>query len=205
MGITVGKAGRFIIAADPSGLVNVLISGNTANQGGGIYNDNAWPKLTQVTLTGNHASAALGGGGMYNYNQGALPTVTNSIIWGNLPTQITENGGHTTATYTDVQGGLAGTGNTNLNPIFVAPLAATSTAQTGGNYHLQKTSPLIDQGSNSAVNFHHLGQLILLLWDLDGNARMVDGNKDGTIQVDMGAYEYFDALQIHVYLPMLRK
>lgn len=199
------QGGALYHVGNTSSLVNVLISGNTANQGGGIYNDNAWPKLTHVTLTGNYASAALGGGGMYNSNQGALPAVTNSIIWGNLPTQITEDGGNTTVTYSDVQAGLAGMGNINLDPLFVVPLAATSTAQTGGNYHLQKTSPLIDLGSNKAVNFSHLGQQILLLWDLDGNARMVDGNKDGTAQVDMGAYEYFDPLLKYVYLPMVKR
>jgi hypothetical protein len=199
------QGGALYNSGNAPSLVNVLISGNTANQGGGIYNDNAWPKLTHVTLTGNYASAALGGGGMYNSNQGALPTVTNSIIWGNLPTQITENGGLTTVTYTDVQGGLAGIGNTNLNPTFVAPLTATSTAQLGGDYHLQKTSPLLDQASNGAVNFLHLGHQILLLWDLDGNARIVDGNKDGTARVDMGAYEYFDPLLKYVYLPVVKR
>jgi hypothetical protein len=28
-------------------------------------------------------------------------------------------------------------------------------------------------------------------FDLDGNARIVDGNNDGNAVVDMGAYEYF--------------
>ncbi len=142
---------------------------------------------------------------MYNYDQGSLPTITNSIVWGNLPNQITENGGYTAVTYTDVQGGLAGAGNANLTPLFVAPLTATAIAQPGGNYHLQKASPIIDQGSNRAVNFHHLDQLILLLWDLDGNARMVDGNKDGTARVDMGAYEYFNQLQNYIYLPVINR
>src|SRR5207247_120683 len=53
------------------------------------------------------------------------------------------------------------------------------------NFHPQSGSPAIDAGSNSAPN--------LPATDLDGNARIVDGNDDGTAVVDMGAYEFFPA------------
>jgi hypothetical protein len=61
----------------------------------------------------------------------------------------------------------------NTNPLFVG----------GGNYHLQATSPCIDAGSNSLVPAG-------ITTDLDGYARIVDGDGDTIDEVDMGAYEY---------------
>jgi len=50
------------------------------------------------------------------------------------------------------------------------------------SFHLQADSPCIDAGDNSAVTEGT---------DLDGNARIVDGDGDGAAVVDIGAYEYF--------------
>ena len=57
---------------------NVTFSGNSAGSfGGGMYNtNNSNPTLVNVTLTGN---SAVGGGGI----DGGIPTVRNSILWGN--------------------------------------------------------------------------------------------------------------------------
>ena len=51
-----------------------------------------------------------------------------------------------------------------------------------GEYRLQGTSPAIDAGNNAAP--------LMPATDLDGNARVFDGNFDGDASVDMGAYEY---------------
>ena len=50
---------------------------------------------------------------------------------------------------------------------------------------MRHASPAIDAGDNTAPQLPAL--------DLDGAARIVDGNFDGTARVDMGAYEYFNA------------
>ncbi|MFC1739439.1 right-handed parallel beta-helix repeat-containing protein, partial [Planctomycetota bacterium] len=50
------------------------------------------------------------------------------------------------------------------------------------DYHLLPTSPCIDAGDNSAVPAG-------VTTDLDGNARIIDFDFDGTATVDMGAYE----------------
>ena len=64
-------------------------------------------------------------------------------------------------------------GNIRQRPRFV-------NAQKG-DYRLLPNSPCIDAGSNS-----HTNQLA----DLDGNPRIVDGDRDGNAVVDIGAYEY---------------
>jgi len=62
-------------------LTNVTFSGNFAyNYGGGMYNDNSSPTLTNVIFSGNYA-AYYYGGGMYNYN--SSPTLTNVTFSGN--------------------------------------------------------------------------------------------------------------------------
>ncbi len=60
-------------------------NGNTGNDGGGMYNYDSSPTLTNVTFSGNSAPY---GGGMYNYN--SSPTLTNVTFSGN---SATEGGG----------------------------------------------------------------------------------------------------------------
>src|SRR5262249_8096876 len=54
--------------------------GSLSNFGGGMYNDNSSPTLTNVTFSGNYASN--GGGGMYNYTN-CSPTLTDVTFSGN--------------------------------------------------------------------------------------------------------------------------
>ena len=50
-----------------------------------------------------------------------------------------------------------------------------------GDLHLRPGSPCVDAGNNVDV----FGD-----FDLDGHARILDGDGDGAAVVDMGAYEY---------------
>jgi len=61
-------------------LTNVLISGNKAETGGGLYMHTVAPVLTNVTIAGN--AATVEGGGMY-VGFKSTPFVRNTIIWGN--------------------------------------------------------------------------------------------------------------------------
>jgi hypothetical protein len=61
-------------------LTTVTISGNSAENGGGMYNESSSPTLTTVTISGNIAYS--GGGGMYN-GSSSSPTLTNVTISGN--------------------------------------------------------------------------------------------------------------------------
>ncbi|MCH8821866.1 MAG: hypothetical protein IH984_00005, partial [Planctomycetes bacterium] len=110
------------------------------------------------------------------------PTVTNCILWGNVPNEIADDvGSSTTASYSDIAGGFPGVGNIDADPLFVDP--------DNGNLRLQPGSPCIDAANNNAV-------LNGIETDLDGNSRFIEvpstpdtGLGDCPI-VDMGAYEF---------------
>ncbi len=52
------------------------------------------------------------------------------------------------------------------------------------DYHLLRTSPCVDAGTTDTTG------LSLPNDDVDGNSRIVDGNSDGSVIIDMGVYEY---------------
>ena len=60
-------------------VTNCTFSANWAGDGGGMYNNNSSPTVTNCTFRGNDA---INGGGIYSYNDSS-PTVTNSIFSGN--------------------------------------------------------------------------------------------------------------------------
>ena len=150
-------------------IVNCMFSGNNAAYGGGMWNFMSNPTIINCTFSNNTGVFP----GMYNeYNSN--PTVTNSILWGNgLGSQIYNNPNNlestAVVTYSDVQGGYAGTGNVDADPMFANAL--------NGDYRLLPGSPCIDVGNNGAVPAD-------IATDLDGNPRIVNDT------VDLGAYEY---------------
>jgi hypothetical protein len=156
-------------------VTNCTFSGNFATQGGGMYNLASSPTVTNCTFSDN--SSAFEGGGMYNVGGGT--TVTNCVLWGDGPDEIF--GGAPTVSNTDVQGGFAGIGNIDTDPLFVDP--------DNGDLRLQPGSPCIDAGDNTAVPAG-------TTTDLDGEPRFVDdpnttdSGNGGPPVVDMGAYEF---------------
>ncbi|MCZ6734695.1 MAG: right-handed parallel beta-helix repeat-containing protein, partial [Planctomycetota bacterium] len=159
-------------------VANCTFSGNTAAiDGGGMHNFNSSPAVTNCTFSCNTAPV---GGGMFN--EGSSPTVSNCILWGNTAASF-GGPGTPSVTYSDIEGGFAGTGNINADPMFVASGI--------GDYRLMPGSPCIDAADNTAVPKG-------ITTDLDGNPRFVDdpdtpdtGNGDPPV-VDMGAYEFQD-------------
>jgi uncharacterized delta-60 repeat protein/CSLREA domain-containing protein len=102
-------------------LVNVTFSANSADQGGGIYNSfNSNANLKNVTLSGNQATTA--GGGIYDYDCSycVKPTITNSIIYGNVGGDLYDGSGRAVISNSIVQGGYPGSGNLNVDPKLAA-------------------------------------------------------------------------------------
>jgi hypothetical protein len=139
-------------------VTNCTFSGNSASYGGAMCNYFRSPTVTNCTFSGN---SAISGGGMYSYN--SSPLMANCIFWSDSGGEIY---GSATVAYSDVQGGFAGVGNIDGDPLFVSP----------GDLHLSPASPCIDAGDNSAVPPD-------VTTDLDGNPRIQGA------AVDMGAYE----------------
>jgi len=74
-------------------------------------------------------------------------------------------------------------GNTGADPCFVDPgYWDANDLWVEGDYHLLEASPCIDAGDPNFVPEPNET-------DLDGNARVVDGDNDGNSVVDMGAFE----------------
>lgn len=160
---------------------------NSADHGGGMSNAGSNPIVTGCTFTKN--SADYFGGGMYN--EGSSPTVANCILWGNTPDEIADNTGTPIVTYSDVQGGYTGTGNIDADPLFVDAAS--------GNVRLQTASPCIDLADNNALPTdtadldNDANSIEPIPYDLDGRDRIVDGNCNGMLIVDIGAYEFTSA------------
>jgi len=133
--------GMYNSASSPT-VSQCTFSGNTGTPcGGGMYNvSGSSPMVTQCTFSGNTGTF---GGGMYS-EQDSNPAVTNCIFWNDTPDEICNYlGSSPLVTYSDVQGGYAGTGNINADPMF---------ADAGsGDYHLTLGSPCINAGHSAAA------------------------------------------------------
>ncbi len=189
-GNSAGYAGGMYNIISSPALSDCTFGGNSATwRGGGMYNYYySSPALTNCTFSGNSASSS--GGGMYNAY--SSPKVTNCIIWGSGSSPIYNNAAsEPVLTYSDIQGGDAGTGNIHAEPLFVrnpspGPDTVWGTADDDyGDLRLRLGSPCIDAGSNAAVPTG-------TTTDLAGNPRFIDvpGVRDPGAIVDMGAYEY---------------
>jgi len=201
-------------------LTNVVFSGNSAIRNGGAmysygYDGKSNPNLTNVTFSGN--SAGENGAAMYNYGLDgtSITQVYNSIFWDNdaisgtdtTASTIFNNGALIILTHSLLEGSggsgsgwpggsyMDGGGNIDEDPLFITPVDPSTAPTTVGNLRLAAVSPAVDMGANVYVeNVPN---------DLDGNPRIVDGNKDGTPTVDMGAYEYQLPYIYDVKLPLI--
>ncbi len=170
-------------------IVNCVFSSNASVWGGGLvlYNDAA--EVKNCTFGWNNSSYIEGGGIHLGYT--ATADIANCILWGNTPDQIYQG----SISYSDIQGGFAGEGNIDADPLFVQNPDPGPDGQWWteddilGDYHLRPGSPCIDAGNNEAVPED-------VTTDFNGNPRFVDdpetydtGLGDPPI-VDMGCYEF---------------
>ena len=126
-------------------LTNVTFHNNSAvTYGGGLSQSFSSPTLIHVTFSGNSASASNGGA---ITNDDSHPMIVNSILYGNVGGEIRNfTGSSPQVTYSIVQGGYAGTGNLNANPLL-------DSLQNNGGFTqtmaLGAASPAIDAGTNT--------------------------------------------------------
>ncbi len=152
-------------------LAGCLFYDNTSPVGGavGLYGNSGETFATIVNCTFSENNAF--GEAIATYDE-ATCTIINSVVRGTSPIIAGQRGvlrGVNLVTYSNVEGGHAGTGNINADPLF---------ADAGNDdFRLLPASPSVDTGSNAAVP-------LFLTVDLDGEARIAED------VVDMGAYEY---------------
>ena len=194
--------GIWMVNFSQSTIVNNLVVGNVAGCGGGLY----WSGSTGVTTFVNNTFAdndAPEGSAIAFSGADARHLIFNNVLIGK-PGQAAVHCSNSSSTpspvinTSDVFSAQAlpysGTcadqtgnrGNISANPVFVRE----SYGDVLGDYHLQHASPVVDAGDNAAPGMPTM--------DLDGAARIVDGNFDDDARVDMGAFEYFNAPPVAV-------
>jgi hypothetical protein len=123
---------------------NTIFSYNAAS-GSAYYGWN----LTSLIVAGGGQYATGSGGNMVNCtffsnSPSGIDTTTNgtvvlsSIFWSNVTSQVV---GTTNVTYSDVQGGMTGVGNVNLNPLFLSP----------DDLIIVSGSPCVNAGSTNSI------------------------------------------------------
>lgn len=154
-------------AVDVSGC---LIYNNSAS---GIYvYDSTDDNIINCTITGN-------GTGVHCSFIGE-PTIMNTIIWGNSPTQIGISESAPQVSYCLVEGGYEGTGNIDGNPVFSNPPTNDFTIGSG--------SPCVNAG-NPDMSAFFVPQV-----DLKSEPRINQNI------IDIGAFEYQSALGGIIYV-----
>lgn len=172
---------------------NCLIASNHSQlRGGGIQVSRGSPTVSNCTIVGN--SSELNGGGINFYESHYMVqlTVRNCILWSNSDSNgVTEssqiyrhdNGGTVLVKHSCIQGWSGywgGTGNTGADPCFIDP---DNSDPNNRDFRFLADSPCIDAGMDTWPD-------PMPATDLDGSFRQIDGNNDGVVVVDMGAYEY---------------
>ncbi len=204
----INGGGMYSIGSSPS-LANCLLHANSAVKTGGAVAivDGGHPTLTNCTFAAN---SAWSGRAVECRSPSSVPTVHGSLA---LTNSILRNGGNeignaddphwtVTVTYSNVEGGWPGEGNSDADPLFVdadGPDNLSGTADD--NFRLLPGSPCADAGNNNTVPLDvfdldgdaDVDETIPL--DLDDNPRLVDDAEApdsgvGTPPlVDLGAYE----------------
>jgi hypothetical protein len=102
--------------------------------------------------------------------------ITNCIVWGNSSGSLWYPSPGNNVIYSCIQDGYYGEGNIDSDPCFVD--------DTNDNYHLSPNSRCIDAGDPDLISDPNET-------DIDGEPRILDGDFNGTVIVDMGADEFY--------------
>ncbi|SFE88518.1 putative Ig domain-containing protein [Spirosoma endophyticum] len=164
----------FTQMANYGSLTNCLLRGNSAQQGGAMYNRLASPTLTNCTISDNTASQ---GGALYNTY--FSPTLTSSIVWHNHAGTGVEN------TFVNTDGStiltrycLIESGVTSYSAGEGTIMAVSSPFASDTDYRLAMASQAIDAGDPSSTTATSGAT------DLENNPRIAN------TRIDIGAYEY---------------
>ena len=147
--------------------LSCAFSGNSSNQNGGAITTLDLPGDTISNCTFTNNSAVNLGGAIFA-NNNTVVEISNSIIWENGTSAIqVESGSSANVSFSNVQGGFAGTGNMNTDPLFENAVGGDGVAGTlDDDLRVQASSPMIDAGNNDVVPADDL--------DIDGDGDLVE-------------------------------
>jgi hypothetical protein len=116
-------------------ILNNVISGNSAAQGGGIRSKSSISQIINNTIVNNKSSYR--GAGIRT--SGTKPVVINSILWNNQSSTDPQISGSIIVAFSNIQDSVwAGENNISANPLFADTL-----------FHLSDSSKCIGKGINS--------------------------------------------------------
>jgi hypothetical protein len=167
-------------------IANCIIRNNfSSSAGAGINCADSAPEIFNCTVTSNSSDYL--GAGLYCLE--SSPNILNCIFWNNVPDEIWESESNLTITYSCIQGGASGTGNIDMDPLFVTgPLGEFYLSQI--NAGQSENSPCVDSGSDLAENIcFEIPEGVICM---NGLTTRTDEITDSG-QVDMG-YHYVSSL-----------
>ncbi|MGI8639953.1 MAG: choice-of-anchor Q domain-containing protein [Pyrinomonadaceae bacterium] len=196
-GNTALQCGGFFFRVGNLNMLNSTVSGNFATEidlgFGGLCNSGTM-NIRNSTITNNSATNGAGGGVFNN----EVLSIGNTIIAGNTASaqpEIYNSGGTITSEGNNLVGDSTGDSANTINPITyqfsdildTLPMLGPLTLANGGTtptHALLSGSPAIDAGSNTLAN------MAGLTTDQRGFARIVNGDRDPSVIVDIGSYEF---------------
>ncbi len=217
-----GSRGGAVNNVGTASYLDTTISTNVAvSRGGGLFNEGAASStLTNVSIIANHSSSR--GGGLASESP-ISSRIGNSILERNsVETKVANSN---TTIGRDMFGGVSSLGfNTfqildatfdtatlagllvsdrfgrDRTPTSVALPDFTNVLQYGagngvGHHGLKPNAGAVDAGSNALYPGNPLGKS-----DAIGNPRLIEGNRDGVISIDLGAVEYLVTTPIALFV-----
>lgn len=180
-----GPEGGAMNCRNPT-IANCLFEGN----GSGAINGGAVLVQSDALIINclflDNAAATTGGAiASFAPTYNPPPQIVNSIFQNNLAGGLMDHvAGHSAVTYCNLEGGLAGVGNIDLDPQFIDADGADDDPLTyeDNDYHLSASSPCIEWGNTFVSGLPAV--------DFDGEARVEDGDGDSFALVDIGPFEF---------------
>jgi hypothetical protein len=199
--------------------VSTTFSTNVAvSRGGGLFNEGSSARSTLLNVTMANNVTGSRGGGLYSESS-ASTTIGNSILQANLTDGRVPS---TNATIgKDMFGGVVSRGNNIIQTLDrrftsattaglltsdrfgrdATPLASAlnsltySTGNGVGVHTLRATGIAVDAGNNSLYPTTPLVNQL----DAIGNPRLIEGNKDGVVTIDVGAVELLVNIPVAIF------
>lgn len=217
--IRAGSGGGFY-ASDNTTLSNLkvtnnFICNNFSMSGGGLYESTREISVIGNIICNNHGTGIFNGhqmgeglyvnntvcnnenpGGIMIYSHDVL--VVNCIVRGNFHPDVPNSpqigkglGANPTVEYCNVEGGHAGDGNIDNNPLFVMPSDSAGVNFNGldANWSILPASTSVNAGNPDTSGFH------MPAFDIAGNPRVQYS------RIDIGAYESTDVVPHVPILP----